>query len=799
MPVLSNFIPNQYAQEGVAFSYTFPSNTFTGTGLTYEAVHNRPYLGYTLRPWLTFNPATRTFSGTPTNWYDLEALQIVVKCTDSVADVKYSIFTLVVGASDNTGRTVFRSGTTPEHTLTAANIAAYNVGTISAGQWVCVDTDVTVSGAALTTITNVRSAGGFIVWKINASNRSGFNFLNVNARETVALDFDSGSLGYFKFLGKLDNGLRGAEIMFTNWNKIGKIKDDTYNPITLWRQGALQDKHIRFIGQPEDHEPYTKVYGIGFESIQYTLLRAASGFQHGIELAYVEIGPGGAIGVHLKTNLINTGALIEGDRRPSFNTGGLDFNMKWLQIHDCYTHDVEGEAVYMGGGFYAGKDSVVNTFYHDIEYGRVEHCLCLDSGWDAIQAKNVIRGLRVMNNYVLRTGVLPGASNAQRFGIFIGDGSAGEVAYNWVELAGQSGLRIYDSGYTLVHNNVVIDSGDEAAYGARVADPAYNDNPAAKPLPLLINKSIPTLVYNTAPTTAYTSRADLADGALKCHIFNNTFVNALDTLSLYIDTPPAQVRVQNNLWVNCGRSTISGPSGWTNSGNVMVTGEGLDTVFVDPVNKDFRILAASIADGSGVDISAVFTEVDYNGESRASNKEDVGAFIVGSTINTDRYNYVVNAGAPGVNAGVDLVIYPPQVNVKLLAVESGSIGSRLWTQLSGPNTATITNPTTVNPTISDMIAGIYEFQIVSTGSGLGSAQDTIIINMSASSPATTFHVFYQADDNVGTGADVINVTTDVSWQVPTGLNKWFRRGTIPKAKTGTSTGVAVYTPWVNVV
>jgi LPXTG-site transpeptidase (sortase) family protein len=63
-PMVSNPIPDQTAQEDVAFSLTFASDTFTtqsGT-LTYSArlANNNP-----LPTWLHFDPATRVFSGTP--------------------------------------------------------------------------------------------------------------------------------------------------------------------------------------------------------------------------------------------------------------------------------------------------------------------------------------------------------------------------------------------------------------------------------------------------------------------------------------------------------------------------------------------------------------------------------------------------------------------------------------------------------------------------------------------------------------------------------------------------------------
>ena len=65
-PVVANVIPDQTATQGTAFTYTFPTNTFSdpnaGTVLTYTASLSN---GDALPAWLSFNASTRTFSGTP--------------------------------------------------------------------------------------------------------------------------------------------------------------------------------------------------------------------------------------------------------------------------------------------------------------------------------------------------------------------------------------------------------------------------------------------------------------------------------------------------------------------------------------------------------------------------------------------------------------------------------------------------------------------------------------------------------------------------------------------------------------
>ena len=84
-PQLVSPIADQPATEDAVFSFTLPPNTFAdvdfGDVLTYGATRAN---GDALPSWLAFNPATRTFSGTPAN-SDVGILSVKVAATD-VAD-----------------------------------------------------------------------------------------------------------------------------------------------------------------------------------------------------------------------------------------------------------------------------------------------------------------------------------------------------------------------------------------------------------------------------------------------------------------------------------------------------------------------------------------------------------------------------------------------------------------------------------------------------------------------------------------------------------------------------------------
>lgn len=95
-PTVANPIPNQSTNEESWYSYTFPSNTFADadfpTTLTYSATLSN---GNSLPPWLSFNAATRTFSGYPDDG-DVGTLSIRVTASDGAGGTVNDNFDLVI-------------------------------------------------------------------------------------------------------------------------------------------------------------------------------------------------------------------------------------------------------------------------------------------------------------------------------------------------------------------------------------------------------------------------------------------------------------------------------------------------------------------------------------------------------------------------------------------------------------------------------------------------------------------------------------------------------------------------------
>ena len=100
-PTVENPIPDQGATEDVLFTYQFAVNVFgdidVGDSLTYNAVES----GQTSMPsWLSFNPDTRTFSGTPGN-DEVGTWTIRVTAEDQTGAAIHDEFDVVVSNVNN--------------------------------------------------------------------------------------------------------------------------------------------------------------------------------------------------------------------------------------------------------------------------------------------------------------------------------------------------------------------------------------------------------------------------------------------------------------------------------------------------------------------------------------------------------------------------------------------------------------------------------------------------------------------------------------------------------------------------
>jgi len=76
VPVVANPIASQTATQGVAFTFTVPANTFSDPDVEDTLIYNAT----NLPPWLSFNPTTMIFSGTPVG---VGSVSVTVLATDN--------------------------------------------------------------------------------------------------------------------------------------------------------------------------------------------------------------------------------------------------------------------------------------------------------------------------------------------------------------------------------------------------------------------------------------------------------------------------------------------------------------------------------------------------------------------------------------------------------------------------------------------------------------------------------------------------------------------------------------------
>jgi len=160
-PAVTNIIADQNATEATAFNFVVPANAFTdidaGDTLTYTATLDN---GSPLPGWLSFNAATRTFSGTPLNT-NVGTINIKVIATDGSNASASDIFAITVAGSGAGGVLFSTAGNdiltgTASLTDTVSYVAATAPVTVS----LAITTQQNTIGAGLDTITNVENLTG---------------------------------------------------------------------------------------------------------------------------------------------------------------------------------------------------------------------------------------------------------------------------------------------------------------------------------------------------------------------------------------------------------------------------------------------------------------------------------------------------------------------------------------------------------------------------------------------------------------------------------------------------------------
>ncbi|ACB35993.1 outer membrane adhesin like protein [Leptothrix cholodnii SP-6] len=227
-PSVANPIADQAATEDSPFSFTVPANAFADV----DVGDTRSYTatladGAALPAWLSFDPATRTFSGTPAN-ADVGTISVKVTATDSGQATADDTFDIVVA---NVNDTPVLADT--PLALTVAEDAGTPVGAVGSliGAFTGGSSDADTGAAKGIAITGADTSKGS--WYYTTDGGANWQALGaVSATSARVLADDGNTRLYFKPAAHA-NGDVTAGLTFKAWDQNGGHANGTANVDTL--------------------------------------------------------------------------------------------------------------------------------------------------------------------------------------------------------------------------------------------------------------------------------------------------------------------------------------------------------------------------------------------------------------------------------------------------------------------------------------------------------------------------------------------------------------------------------------
>jgi ribosomal protein L14 len=223
-----------------------------------------------------------------------------------------------------------------------------------------------------------------------------------------------------------------------------------------------------------------------------------------------------------------------------------------------------------------------------------------------------------------------------------------------------------------------------------------------------------------------------------------------------------------------------------------VANAGPDQAITLPTNT--IALSGSGSDADGTVVSYSWTKISgpssFSFVNASSPVTDVSGLVQGvyqfqlqvtdndGAIGTNIMQVVVSAAAnipPVANAGSDQSITLPENSLTLSGSGSdadGNVVSYLWTKLSGPSSGSITNANSAITSVTDLVQGVYQFQLQVTDNDGATGTDVMQITVNAavnvppSANAGPDQTITLPTDSVtlsGSGSDAGGTITAYSW------------------------------------
>jgi hypothetical protein len=174
---------------------------------------------------------------------------------------------------------------------------------------------------------------------------------------------------------------------------------------------------------------------------------------------------------------------------------------------------------------------------------------------------------------------------------------------------------------------------------------------------------------------------------------------------------------------------------------------GLHTLMVVSSSSTYEVFVDDVSIGTKTAAFAAGTDHNLGAYSAGGTDSrfcgvDVKEFLLlngvpaNSTDRTEIYDYTVTGinNPPVVGAGADQVLAAGSTSTSVTGTATdsdGTIASTAWTQVSGPNTATIVSASSLTTSLTGLITGTYVFRLTATDDLGATAHDDISIRINA--------------------------------------------------------------------
>ena len=433
------------------------------------------------------------------------------------------------------------------------------------------------------------------------------------------------------------------------------------------------------------------------------------------------------------------------------NNQAPNFEIRNVKLHDLYVHDTEVEGLYIGNTAPNGTEmdcngQTINALPPRIYNLKLYNVITKNTGWDGIQVSTVPEGGEIYNNQVTDYGM--SKTYGQNAGIILGGSANAIIHHNIVVNGSGPGIQIFGIGQIKLYDNIV------SGAGIYTADPGLDDG----------------IFIDNRPNL-------YPDRPLQIYAFNNTVINSQRNGIRFINTNNTNATgnlFYNNLIVKVGSTgygdrdylNVAGGIDNVQSNNLYIANIA-DVKFVDAAANDFRLQTGSPAIDGGKDLTSLGVTNDFDYNTRPYGAAfDRGAF---------EYNGGVAANKPPLaDAGNAISVTLPAgltLDGSGSSDPDGSITGYKWTQVSGPNTAGISQSTSIKTAVTNLAAGVYTFQLQVTDNRGGTATATVKVTVIAANIAP-----------VANAGGAISITLPVSTATLDGAGSTDADGTISAYK-----------------